>query len=55
MKSLRMYLSGQNLNTWSKTTGYTPEAPISNIIGAGADNGIYPIPSVYTFGLNLTF
>jgi len=55
MKSLRMYLSGQNLNTWSKTTGYTPEAPISNIVGAGADNGIYPIPSVYTFGLNLTF
>lgn len=55
MKSLRMYLSGQNLNTWSKTTGYTPEAPISNITGAGADNGIYPIPSVYTFGLNLTF
>jgi len=55
MRSLRMYLSGQNLHTWSKTTGYTPEAPIGNITGAGADNGIYPIPSVYTFGLNLTF
>lgn len=55
MNSLRLYVSGQNLKTWSKTTGYTPEAPISNITGAGADNGIYPLPSVYTFGLNLTF
>lgn len=55
IKSLRVFASGQNLKTWSKTTGYTPEAPISNITGAGADNGIYPIPSVYTFGLNVTF
>ncbi len=55
MKSLRIFASGQNLKTWSKTTGYTPEAPLSNILGGGADNGTYPIPSIYTFGLNLTF
>lgn len=55
MKSLRLYLSGQNLKTWSKTTGYTPEAPLSEILGAGADNGIYPLPAIYTFGLRLTF
>lgn len=55
LQSVRLYVSGQNLKTWSKTTGYTPEAPLDNVIGAGADNGIYPIPSIYTFGLNLTF
>ena len=55
IKSLRMYLSGQNLHTWSRTTGYSPEVPISSILGGGADNGVYPIPAVYTFGINATF
>ena len=55
LKTFRIYMSGQNIKTWSKTTGYTPEAPISNILGAGADNGIYPIPAIYTVGVNVTF
>lgn len=55
LKSLRLFLSGQNIHTFSKTTGYTPEAPLGNILGAGADNGIYPVPAVYTFGINATF
>lgn len=55
VKGLRLYMSGQNLHTWSKTTGYSPEAPIGNILGGGADNGVYPIPAIYTFGINATF
>jgi TonB-linked SusC/RagA family outer membrane protein len=55
MKSLRLYVSGQNIKTWSKTTGYTPEAPLSPILGAGADNGLFPLPAIYTFGINATF
>ncbi|WP_285010690.1 SusC/RagA family TonB-linked outer membrane protein [Pedobacter faecalis] len=55
LKSVRFYLSGQNLQTWSRTTGYTPEAPIESILGGGADNGTYPVPAVYTFGINATF
>ncbi len=55
ISNLRLYLSGQNLKTWSKTTGYSPEVPISSILGGGADNGVYPIPAVYTFGVNVTF
>ncbi len=55
LKNLRLYISGQNIKTWSKTTGYTPEAPLNNITGAGADNGIYPLPAIYSFGLNATF
>ncbi len=55
VKALRLYVSGQNLHTWSKTTGYSPEAPIGNVLGGGADNGVYPIPAIYTFGINATF
>jgi TonB-linked SusC/RagA family outer membrane protein len=55
VKRLRMYVSGQNVKTWSKTTGYTPEAQIGDILGGGADNGVYPVPAIYSFGLNVTF
>jgi TonB-linked SusC/RagA family outer membrane protein len=55
ISKLRVYVSGQNIKTWSKATGYTPEAQIGSILGGGADNGVYPIPAVYSFGLNVTF
>lgn len=55
VKGLRVYVSGQNIHTWSKVSGYTPEVPISSILGGGADNGVYPVPAVYTFGVNVTF
>ncbi|RZK25220.1 MAG: TonB-dependent receptor, partial [Flavobacterium sp.] len=54
VQKLRLFLSGQNIQTWSKVTGYTPEAQIGSILGGGADNGVYPVPAIYTFGLNLT-
>ncbi len=55
VKKLRLYVSGQNLKTWSKVTGYSAEGQIGSILGGGADNGTYPVPAIYTFGLNLTF
>jgi TonB-linked SusC/RagA family outer membrane protein len=55
ISKLRLYVSGQNVKTWSKVTGYTPEAQIGNILGGGADNGVYPVPAIYSFGLNVTF
>jgi len=55
VETLRLYISGQNIATFTKATGYSPEVPISNPISAGADNGVYPVPAIYTFGLNLTF
>ncbi|OAQ39101.1 SusC/RagA family TonB-linked outer membrane protein [Pedobacter psychrophilus] len=54
LKGLRVYVSGQNIKTWSKATGYSPEVPIG-ILAGGADNGVYPLPAVYTFGINATF
>jgi hypothetical protein len=55
VRQLRVYISGQNIATFSRTTGYTPEASLDNPIASGADNGTYPLPAVYTIGLNLTF
>jgi hypothetical protein len=55
IKQCRLYISGQNIATFSKTTGYTPEASIGNPIASGADNGTYPLPAVYSVGVNLTF
>ncbi|RYG21889.1 MAG: TonB-dependent receptor [Chitinophagaceae bacterium] len=55
IQRLRFYVSGQNIKTWSKVSGYTPEVPVGNVLEAGADNGVYPIPAIYSFGLNLTF
>jgi len=55
IRKARVYVSGQNIKTWSKVTGYSPEAPISSITAGGADNGIYPLPATYTFGVNLSF
>ncbi len=54
-KQARIYLSAQNAVTFTKVTGYSPEAPIGSILGGGADNGIYPVPATYTLGVNLTF
>ncbi len=51
----RVYISGQNIANWSQVTGYSPEAQIGSILGGGADNGAYPVPAIYSFGINLTF
>jgi TonB-linked SusC/RagA family outer membrane protein len=55
IQKARVYLSGQNLKTWSQVTGYSPEPLIGSILGGGADNGAYPVPAIYSLGINLTF
>jgi TonB-linked SusC/RagA family outer membrane protein len=55
IQKARFFISAQNLKTWSKVTGYSPEPLIGSIIGGGADNGAYPVPAIYSLGLNLTF
>ena len=54
MKSLRIYGNIQNLKTWSKNSGYTPEIG-GSALSFGIDSGTYPMPVIYTFGANLTF
>ena len=47
--SMRIYMQGQNLATWTKWTGFDPED----------DNNIasyeYPTPRTYTVGINVSF
>lgn len=54
LKSARVYLQATNLITFSKYTGYTPEIGSYDVLSNGIDNGVYPIPSVVSFGINLT-
>ena len=55
IQKARIYFNVQNLKTWSRVTGYSPEPILGSILGGGADNGIYPVPAIYSLGLNLTF
>ena len=49
MSKCRFYVSGSNLITWTKYTGYDPE------VAGGVDYGNYPQARTLTFGLNLSF
>ncbi len=54
IKNLRVFANVQNLKTWKRNSGYTPEfggGPTS----FGIDNGNGPLPVVFTGGINVTF
>ena len=57
LESLRIYANIQNLYTLTKYTGFDPEvgASTANANVMGLDNGRYPSPQVYSFGLNISF
>lgn len=55
IQKLRIYVKGSNLFTLTKFTGYTPEIGSTDVLSNGIDNGTYPIPAVYSAGINLTF
>lgn len=55
IKELRVYLKGSNIFTIARFTGYTPEIGSSDVLSSGIDYGTYPVTSVYSFGVNLTF
>lgn len=54
MKSLRIFANVQNLKTFKRNTGYTPEFG-GDPTYFGVDWGNGPIPLVFTAGLNVTF
>jgi TonB-linked SusC/RagA family outer membrane protein len=54
IRSLRLFFNGQNLKTWKRNSGFTPEAG-GSATSFGIDNGGYPIPSITSVGINLTF
>lgn len=54
LKSLRVYGNVQNPKTWKKNTSYTSEVG-GGALSTGVDNGTYPVPAIYTIGVNVTF
>ena len=57
IENVRAQINIQNLVTLTKYKGYDPEIGVStastNVMGL--DNGRYPSPTVYSFGVNITF
>jgi len=53
---LRVYVTGQNLVTWTKYTGYDPEVSTrGNGLTSGVDFGAYPRSKTLIGGLSVTF
>ena len=46
----KVYLSGQNLFTFTKYSGFDPEVSTN-----GIDNNIYPVTRIVSLGLNVGF
>ncbi len=62
MTSAKIYVSSQNLITWTDYTGWDPEVGqnadingVSSVQTRGVDAGAYPISTSFTFGVNLQF
>jgi TonB-linked SusC/RagA family outer membrane protein len=57
LSNLRVYISAQNLYTFTKYSGYDPEIGAFNqsITLMNVDNGHYPNPRSFTAGLNVEF
>lgn len=55
IEKLRLYLNAENPVTFFKYNGFSPEVSSSDPLMTGVNNGAYPLSSVYSFGINVTF
>ena len=56
LKKLRVYVTGQNLVTWTKYSGFDPEVSTrGNGLTSGVDFGAYPRARTFIGGLSVTF
>lgn len=53
ISKLRLYVTASNLFTLTEYRGYDPTASSGDPIGGGIDQGFYPNPKTFLFGLNL--
>ncbi|AMM50434.1 hypothetical protein TH61_03485 [Rufibacter sp. DG15C] len=54
LKGAKVYVNAQNLKTFTKATGYSPEVG-GGVLESGVDNGTYPVPVIFTGGVNINF
>jgi hypothetical protein len=50
LSSARLYVSGNNIYTFTNYTGFDPEVGVS-----GIDNNVYPVTRTFSVGINLGF
>lgn len=55
IESLRVYVSGENLWTWTNYSGIDPEFSRASVLNSGIDNLIYPFNRTYVVGLQVVF
>ncbi|MCY1723041.1 TonB-dependent receptor [Prolixibacteraceae bacterium Z1-6] len=61
LKNLRVYASAQQLYTFTKYSGNNPEVSTSldgsavSVLNLGDDYAAYPVPTTWTFGVNVGF
>lgn len=55
ISKLRFYLSGQNPLTFTKYSGFDPEIGGNNVAQRGLDLSRFPLTSLYSLGINVTF
>lgn len=53
--NLRGYITGQNLATFTKYSGFTPELSEGNPLNQGIEFNAYPTTRTFALGVNLTF
>jgi len=55
LSGLKVYITGENLVTWTHYTAYDPEVSSYSGLQVGVDDGSYPQSRTFIFGLNLEF
>lgn len=55
LSRFRVYVSGTNLLTNQKYSGYSPEFPGTTVFTSGLDYGNYPVAKTILFGLDVSF
>jgi TonB-linked SusC/RagA family outer membrane protein len=53
LEKFRLYISGQNIFTFTNYTGFDPEFGIGSATSAGVDTGSYPQSRVYLLGVQI--
>ena len=55
INNFRIYLTAQNLYTFTNYSGFTPELASSDPLSQGIELNAYPTTRTFAFGVNLTF
>jgi len=55
LEGLQLYVTGENLITWTHYTAYDPDVSSYSGLQIGVDDGSYPQSRTFIFGLNIKF